>query len=176
MCFNNNDNKRAEQMIEEIAEVKRTGQGYAEIMPETSGGCSSCVSQSSCTSSGSAFSFLMGKKSEPQLIRVQNPVCAKPGDKVVVGVRANTVLKGSLLAYFLPLLILLLSAVIGRFVFDFLGMNAELGSILMGVVGLLAGFRFVTSLIKHTRLSDSFEAVILRVIEPDVHPVTFSLS
>lgn len=164
-----------EGMIEEVAEVKHIGQGYAEIMPEVSDGCSSCVSQSSCSSSGSAFSFLLGKKVEPQLIRVQNPVYAKPGDKVVVGVHANTLLKGSLLAYFLPLLILLISAMIGKFVFDSLGMNAELGSIFFGVLGLLVGFKFVTSLMKHTRLSNSFDAIILRVIEPSTHPVSFSL-
>lgn len=176
MLINNNNENWADDMIEEVAEVTRIGQGFAEIMPESSGGCSSCSSQSSCSSSASAFSFLSGKKHEPQAIRVQNPVYAKPGDKVIVGVRANTVLKGSLLAYFLPLLILLASAVLGSAVFEALGLNAELGSILMGAVGLLAGFKFVTGLFKHSNLSSSFEAVILRVVEPEVHPVTFSFS
>ena len=180
MYIDNKNDNGENTMIEEIAEVIRTGQGYAEIRPEVSGGCSSCASKSGCSSSSSAFNFFLRKKNREdvnqQTIRVQNPVYAKPGDKVVIGVRANTVLKGSLLAYFLPLLILLVSAVIGRLLFGWLGMNAELGSILMGVLGLLGGFKFVTNLLKHSNLSSSFEAVILRVVEPELHPVSFSLS
>lgn len=184
MHSNHKNDNRDNAMIEEYAEVIRTGQGYAEIRPDVSGGCSSCASKPSCSSSlsslSSAFSFFLRKKSSEdanqQTIRVQNPVYAKPGDKVVIGVRANTVLKGSLLAYFLPLLILLISAVIGRSLFGWLGMNAELGSILMGMLGLLGGFKFVTNLLKHSSLSSSFEAVILRVAEPELHPVSFSLS
>ena len=179
---NDKNDNRDNAMIEEYAEVIRTGQGYAEIRPEVSGGCSSCASKPGCSSSSlsSVFSFFLRKKNgedaNQQTIRVQNPVYAKPGDKVVIGVRANTVLKGSLLAYFLPLLILLISAVIGRSLFGWLGMNAELGSILMGMMGLLGGFKFVTNLLKHSSLSSSFEAVILRVAEPELHPVSFSLS
>ena len=177
--INNNDSWDS-AMIEEVAEVMQTRQGFAEIVPEINGGCSSCASKAGCSASASAFSFFLRKKSgtgiSQQTIRVLNPVYAKPGDKVVVGVRANTVLKGSLLAYFVPLLILLISAVIGRSLFGWLGMNAELGSILMGTFGLLAGFKFVTSLLKHSRVANNFEAVILRVVEPELHPVSFSLS
>ncbi len=180
MHNNNNDKKWAEDMIEEIAEVKTVGQGYAEILPSTSGGCSSCSSNSSCSSASDTFNFFTGSKAEPHTIRVPNPVYAKPGDKVVVGVRANTVLKGSLLAYLLPLITLLIFAMLGELLFSQFSLNAEVGSILFGLLGLYVGFQIIAGLFKnsvsHSAMSNHFEATILRVVEPDLHPVAFSLS
>lgn len=179
---NNNDNKWADDMIEEIAEVKSVGQGFAEILPERTGGCSSCSSNTSCSSSTqskdsfSFISFFTGEKAKPRTLRVHNPVYAKPGDKVVVGVRSSTVLKGSALAYMLPLFTLLIFSALGNILFSSFGMNAETGSILMGLLGLYVGFQIIAGLLKNSSLSRDFEAVILRIVEPEIHPVSFSLS
>lgn len=171
-----NKNKRAEEMIEEIAEVVSVGPGYADIIPQVGGTCSSCASNSSCSSSGSAFSFFLGNKPEPKTIRVQNSVAAMPGDQVIVGVRPNTILKGSVLAYLMPLLALVVFAAIGHFSFGWLGMNAEAGSILLGLFGLFAGFKIIANMLKRGHMAAHFEAVILRIKEPVVEPVFFNLS
>jgi len=173
MHNNNNDKNWAEDMIEEVAEVKMVGQGYAEILPSMTGSCSSCSSNSSCSSSSDAFNFFTGRKTEPQTIRVQNPVYAKPGDKVVVGVRSNIVLKSSILAYMLPLITLLIFAALGDVLFSSMGLNAELGSIVSGLLGLYVGFQIIAGLFNNPTTSQNFEAVILRVIEPELHPVSF---
>ncbi len=178
----NNDKKWAEEMIEELAEVKSVGQGYAEVLPEVSGSCSSCTSNSSCSSSsgnsgnGDTFSFFTGAKVARRTVRVQNPVYAKPGDTVVVGVRSNTVLKSSILAYLLPLITLIVFAALGDILASSFAISSEIGSILMGLFGLYIGFQIIAGLFNNPVISNDFEAVILRVVEAEVHPVTFSLS
>ncbi len=176
MIINNNNNRS--DMIEEIAEVKRVGQGFADVTPVSGGGgCSACSSKAGCTSSSSlAFFGVLSKQKEPQAIRVYNPVYARPGDRVIIGVKPNTLLKGSLLAYFLPLMSLLLGAVLGGKLFSLLGLSHEAGSILMGLFGLIAGFRGVSFWMQRSMISAEFEAVILRVLEPELRPLSFSLS
>ncbi len=171
-----NNKEWANEMIEEMAEVRSVGQGFAEILPASSGSCSSCSSNTSCSSSVKLFSFLSPTKTELHTLRAQNPVYAKPGDTVVVGVRPNTVLKGSFLAYILPLITLIIFAVLGDILAGYFGVNPELGSILMGLFGLYLGFQILSELFKKSVISHHFEAVILRVVDQQAHPVAFSLS
>lgn len=173
----NNNNKRLNEMIEEIALVKRVGRGYADVLPEFSSGCSSCSSKSGCSNTfSSLFNLFSLKKAEPQTIRVYNPVYAKPGDRVVIGLKPETLLKGTLLAYFVPLLILLVSAIIGGELFSLFGLNQETGSILLGVAGLLAGFKGVAIWMQTTLTSDTFQATILRLLTSDTQVVSFNLN
>lgn len=168
------NNNKAVEMIEEIARVITVGNGYAEILPPTGGGCSSCNQASSCASSTKTFNLFTGDKNTPRTIRVQNPVAAKPGDDVVIGVRANTILKGSILAYLLPLLSLLLFSVLGMSLFAWLDMNREIGSILGGIAGLFLGFKWVSAHMTSAHAAAYYEAIILRVKEPGYERVLFA--
>ena len=175
MNTNYNNDKWADEMIEEIAEVVSVGQGFAKVLPEKGGSCLSCSSKTSCSSSSDSFSFLTGTRKSPRTIRVHNPVYAKPGDRVVVGVKPNTVLKGSILAYLVPLMALLVFATLGNILFEEIGMNAEAGSIMMGLLGLYVGFQLVAGVFKNAVIAKDFEAVILRVVKPEGHPISFPL-
>ncbi len=173
----NNKKKGSDTMIEKVAIVKRVSHGYADVLSEGGSVCSACSSNSECASSFSIFSLLFNRKPDQQSIRVYNPVYAKPGDKVVVGIKPNTLLKGSILAYMAPLLMLLVSAVLGNELFSLLGMNPEIGSILLGISGLFAGFKLVALWMQRALSSAEYEAVILRVVEPpQTQTVSFSLS
>ena len=84
-------------MIEQTATVVSVEAGYAWVIPQqVAGGCGSCKSGGSCATS-SPLAFLSSK--EPQKMRVLNPLYARPGDQVVVGMQGEALVVYSLLAY-----------------------------------------------------------------------------
>lgn len=164
---NNINNKKDTDMIEEIAEIVRVERGYAYVRPLTSSGCKSCSSSSGCSS----LSFFTPKQKKDPIVKVQNPVYARPGDQVIIGISSNALIGNSLLTYFLPVLTLLMCAVLGSELFAFLHLNAEIGSIILGFMGLMGGFYVSRMVATQTQLSDSLDMIILRVKEQQLHPV-----
>jgi sigma-E factor negative regulatory protein RseC len=153
-------NDGAKKMIEQTAVVVSVDSGYAWILPQQkAGGCSACSSKTSCSSS-TPFDFL---RKEPQKMRVLNPLYARPGDSVVVGMQGNALVAYSLLAYVLPLLGLILVAMLGREIFAFMGVVNELGTVFSGIVGLLGGLRLANLIVSRSFKSSDFQPVILRV-------------
>ena len=154
-------------MIEQTATVVSVEAGYAWVIPQqVAGSCGSCKSSGSCATS-SPLELLSHK--EPQKMRVLNPLYARPGDQVVVGMQGEALIVYSLLAYLVPLLALLFAAFIGREVFTFLGFNGELGAMLAGVAGLLGGLRFANLFSLRSLNSPDFQPVILRAKESVIY-------
>lgn len=150
-------------MIEQTAVVVSVDSGHAWIMPQQrGGGCGSCAGKTGCAASASAFDFW---HKEPQKMRVLNPLYARPGDTVVVGMQGNALVLYSALAYLLPLLGLIVAAIIGQGVFTWLGLLPEVGAVLSGLAGLLGGLRLANVLCARSFTSEAFQPVILRVIE-----------
>lgn len=155
------------EMIEQTATVVSVEAGYAWVIPQQKGGsCGSCKSGGSCATSSSLG--LLSRK-EPQKVRVLNPVYARPGEQVVVGMQGEALVIYSLLAYLVPLLALLVAALIGHQAFALLGFNKELGAMLMGVAGLLSGLRLANSFSVRTLNSPDFQPVILRAKESVIY-------
>lgn len=159
-------NNMGEMMIEETAIVTEVRQNYAEIMPYSKSGCDGCQSSSGCTSLKEFFSFLTPNVKNKAL-RVSNPIYAKRGDKVVIGVKSDALLTGSIMMYFIPLVFLLVGATFGSVLFTWLGLNAELGSIVTGLVGLFVSLLIIRVVLKMPVIEQRLEAVIIRVISVD---------
>ncbi|QTR49593.1 SoxR reducing system RseC family protein [Candidatus Thiothrix anitrata] len=154
-------------MIEQTATVVSVEAGYAWVVPQQrAGGCGACKSGGSCATS-SPLAFLSSKES--QKMRVLNPLYARPGDQVVVGMQGEALVVYSLLAYLVPLLALLFAAFVGREAFAFLGFNTELGAMLAGVAGLLGGLRFANLLSVRSLDTANFQPVILRTKESPIY-------
>jgi len=146
-------------MIEQTAVVVSVEPGYAWILPQQkAGGCGACSTKSTC-SSASPLEFW---RKEPYKMRVLNPLYARPGDKVVVGMQGDALVIYSVLAYLLPLFSLLVFAVLGSELFARLGLGAEVGSILAGVGGLFGGLKFANVFSERALKTDGFQPVILR--------------
>ncbi len=154
-------------MIEQTARVVSIDSGYAWIIPQTSQSCGGCTSKSGCGTVGSAFNFFKSHH-EPQKMRVLNTLYVRPGDTVVVGMQGNALLLYSLLAYLLPLVSLLVFAILGREVFTYLALGADIGAILGGVTGLLGGLKLANVISQHSLAADDFQPVILRVQEQPI--------
>lgn len=167
----NNNNVRQNGMIEQTARVVSTKQGHAWVLPVNASTCNSCVDKggSSCSN---AFSFLIPAKAKAEPIYVQNPLHAKPGDEVVIGTQANTLVLYSMLAYLLPLISMLVFAILGGQVFQLLSLPQEAGAVLAGIAGLFSGFKVANWLAAQmNQANPTMHPVILRHKEHYIYPI-----
>lgn len=153
-------------MIEQSARVLTIGQGSAWVEPVSETSCSSCSSGASC-SSFKVFDFF---RPAVRKMCVANPLHAKPGDYVVVGMKADTLLAYSLFAYMLPLVSMILFAVAGQYLFQYLTLSGDAGAILSGLFGLLSGLKLAGWGADYMNRSEATQPVILRHKEQIIQP------
>ncbi len=144
-------------MIEETAHVVEAEGEYAWVETQRRSSCGSCAVKGCGTG---ALSKIFGGRS--QRLKVLNPVHAKPGDQVVLGIREWDLLKGSLTVYLLPLLTLFGGALLGEVLAPQWGGEAETLSVLFGVLGLGGGFVWLWRYNRVLASKGQLVAVILR--------------
>jgi sigma-E factor negative regulatory protein RseC len=83
----------------------------------------------------------------------------RPGDEVIVGLADGVLLRGALLAYLLPVLLLLAGALLGDAAFAGAG---EEPVVLAGALGLGLGFLAARVLSQRFRDDPRFQPVVLR--------------
>lgn len=121
-------------MIEETAWVVRVDDGETWVETQRRSSCGSCASKSGCGTSALAEWF--GRRTVG--LRVDNPVGARIGEQVVIGVPESILVNGAARMYGLPLLTLLVGAGIGGWLAG--DVHNDLMTGLGGGLGLLAGF------------------------------------
>ncbi len=148
------------KMIEQTAVVVGVEAGYAWVLPnKAANSCGGCSSKASC-----APMVLDWKKmKDSPKMRVLNPLYARPGDSVVVGMQGDALVLYSLLAYLLPLVSLIVFAVLGQELFALSNSPREAGAILGGVAGLVAGLKIANVVASYSTRHADFHPVILRV-------------
>jgi len=134
-------------MIEERARVLRVRGDTAEIVTDRHPACGNCAAKSGCGTSLLAAWF----PRRHLTFELRNDIGAQPGDSVVVGLDEGLLQRGSLLLYALPLGGLLLGAVLGERLFLGLGLAAELGAVLAGLLGLIGALLLVRRTSQHGR-------------------------
>lgn len=113
-------------MIEIPARVVRTQDATAWVVAVAPTSCGACGGNG-CGSSIFSRVFHGSEQEYP----VDNPIAARAGENVVVGVPDGSIFKATLAAYLVPLLLLLLGAILGaRF-----GDAAAVGGGALGLVG-----------------------------------------
>lgn len=159
-------------MIEETAHVVDTEGEYAWVETERRSSCGSCSAKGCGTG---ALSKILGRRS--QRLKVLNPVEAKPGDEVVLGIREQALLKGSVAVYIVPLLAMLGGALLGEGVAPQWQSDAETLSMLFGLFGLAAGFFWLYHYNRGVSADERFMAVILRTsaAKSTIHKITMNL-
>ncbi|MGB0845154.1 MAG: SoxR reducing system RseC family protein [Thiolinea sp.] len=165
--MSNNNKWRDDKMIEQTAKVVSIQRGYAWVLPAKAGYCGSCKSEKNCSSDG-LFDFM---KPAAEKMYVANPLHAKPGDEVVIGMQGNALLMYSVFAYLLPLLSMIAFAFLGKELFSALNLHADAGAVLAGVCGLLSGLRLASWLASHIARSENAKPVILRHKEQIIQPI-----
>ena len=144
-------------MIEESARVIRVEDGYAWVETQRKSACGSCAANKGCGTS--VLAKVLGRRRT--YVRVLNPVDAKLGDDVVVGLGEQAFVKGSLAVYTLPLLTLLVGALVG----EWLGGLYQWGdpaAVAGGLLGLAAGFAWLWLFARRIGGDSRYQPVILR--------------
>lgn len=159
-------------MIEENALVVAVEGDSAWVETERRSSCGGCAAKGCGTG---ALSKVLGARK--QRLKVHNPVGARAGDSVVLGIEEKALLLGSLMVYILPLLAMLGGGLLGEVLAPQWGMEAEGPSLLFGALGLLGGFLWLRGYNRRCGDDPRFTAVILRTLTPTdtFKPVSLNL-
>ncbi|MES9975722.1 MAG: SoxR reducing system RseC family protein, partial [Candidatus Thiodiazotropha sp.] len=95
-------------MIEEPATVISIDDEHAVVETEQRPACGACANAGGCSTSVLSGLF----KRRHNRLRVFNPIHARPGQRVIIGLQENALLKVSFLAYLLPLVCMILMAIL----------------------------------------------------------------
>lgn len=145
-------------MIEEYAIVTGQVETQATLEIERRTACGLCGQKRGC--GNAAWGKLLGHSSHE--FTAENPINAKVGDSVVVGIDEHAVLNSAFFLYVVPLFTMLIATVLADRFF-----NNQFYVILAALLGLVLGFFWVKGhLIGHDKsgvaYSKKYQAVILR--------------
>ncbi len=144
-------------MLESEAIVVKVENGATFVEAQTEGGCGG----NRCASQGCSTAVLTRLFSQqPKALRVNNPIAAQVGERVMVGLEEGAFLKSSLVAYLLPLVALIAGAALGLH----FAAHDEMRDLYAGLGGLagLIGSAFAIKLSLPMLLGSSVQPVILR--------------
>lgn len=149
-------------MIEEQARViAAEEEGFAWVQTERQSTCGACAANKACGTS--VLSKVLGQK--PSRVRALNPVGARLGDQVVVGLQEEAMVRGSLAIYAVPLIAMIVAA-IGVEVLQPFGWSGDGATALGGIFGLGLGLLWVRGFSRRILHDARYQPVILRRITP----------
>jgi len=141
-------------MIEQDAMVIAVADGSALVEVPRQSGCSACHQGEQCGTSVIAKLFGNGNATR---LRVVDHLGLAPGERVVIGIRNQVLVRASLAAYVLPLL-----AFIGTAGAAEQAGWGDTGSVLSAVLGLAAGLWLTRLITGGTGARARFRPVLLR--------------
>ena len=152
-------------MIEEAAVVVEAGDGYAWVETWRRSACGACSASDGC---GTAMLAQVWGDRRVR-VRALSTLPLQPGDAVIVGLAEGALLRGSLLVYLLPLVLLVAGALLGQAAFAGAG---EEPVILSGAVGLGLGFLAARVVSRRLRSDTRFQPVVMRRLDAAPMPAT----
>lgn len=156
-------------MIEETATVIAIEHGQLVLQAGARTACGGCAARKGCGTA--ALSGWLGRKVVQ--IRADNTVDAQIGDEVVVGLREDALLSGSVRIYLLPLLALMLSALLADRLLDAGQPGRDLLIMLAAVAGfglMLLGSR--SRLLADSRIGRLSPVVLRKAVRLNSAPMT----
>lgn len=147
-------------MIEEQARVLAVQADTATVAVERRSACGNCSASGGCGTAVLA-TWLPNRR---LIVRVADAIGVTPGDLVVIGLDEQQFQRIALRLYATPLLGLMIGALLGQTVGPFLGLSPELGSILLGLSGMLAALHWVRRRNSDTGAREGGGVQLLRVV------------
>ena len=122
----------APTMVEGTAHVVAVEGNMAWLVPESGSSCGGCASASACGSKGIGTT---ASRMEARRFQLVNDVGLRVGERVVVGIRENALLRASITAYVIPLTTLLLAGALAQWAVgsDIVTMAAMLAGLALGL-------------------------------------------
>lgn len=150
-------------MIEEVGVIfaieKDQSAQFIWVETQIKSTCGSCEAQTNCGTG--AIAKVFANKREKLHFRFDQTV--EVGQKVSLGIPEENLLKASLLVYFFPLIILVISALAGQSLLTHLGLVSEGWLVLFSAICTYLSFRFVQRYLKDSDKGE-FYPQILRVL------------
>ncbi len=142
-------------MIEERAIVVEATAAFAVVETLRQSVCDGCRVNTGCGTA--TIAKVLGKRRTR--VRALAPIPLSAGDEVIVGIGEEALLRGSAVVYLVPLLGLFLGGGVGKSAFG--GAGEEM-SILLGIVGFVAGALWLSRYFKRTQGDARFQPIVLR--------------
>lgn len=147
-------------MLEECGIVVRTDKEYAWIETARKAACSGCSANQSCGTS--SLAQVLGNKSTH--IKVANQLSAQVGDRVILGIQEQALLKTSLALYLIPLFFMFGTAIGYNILVTKIHLPPhEYMTALAGLVGLGLGFASIKWMTLKMSKNPYYHPVMLRV-------------
>ncbi|PID41900.1 MAG: hypothetical protein CSB48_12835 [Proteobacteria bacterium] len=156
-------------MLKESGKVIAVDGEYAWVRVTRRSACDGC--QASATCGQKTLSAMLGSKAAD--VRLKAALDCAVGDEVVIGIPENSLVRLSVITYFMPLLFMILLACLGAFIASSFTLSAdlvalveaetlkELISVLFGLGGLVAGFALVRKYSSTLEKEDSCQPKLL---------------
>ncbi|MDP2829822.1 MAG: SoxR reducing system RseC family protein [Sulfuricellaceae bacterium] len=144
-------------MLEAEGTIVSTTPDETWVETSRASACGSCSSKDGCGTT--TLNQMLGTKKSA--FKVLNPIGARAGERVVIGVEEAALLKSSALVYLLPLVLLLLGAMLGGLLApDNTQPDAYAAAGMLA--GLIAGFFLLKRVSDGAKGNRAFQPVILR--------------
>jgi sigma-E factor negative regulatory protein RseC len=124
--------------------------------------CSACAAEKACGTA--TLAKVLGNRRS--VVRVLSQIPLDIGDRVVIGIQEQALVRGSLAVYAVPILLLLAGALLGELgAQQYLWENAEIASVILGLAGLMGGLFWLGGFTRRIRQDRSYQPVVLRRLE-----------
>lgn len=145
-------------MTEKLGRVISVQGELAEVEGQLHSSCGGCAVKGTCGTS------LLTRYFGPKrlLLQAHNPIGARPGEHVIIGLSEGSLLEASVLAYLIPLLAMVGGAVAGVFVAENLApAYVQIMSAVTGLGGLAAALTWLVRFIRAKSLDERYRPRIL---------------
>lgn len=141
-------------MIEETGRVVAVENGAVWVESIRRAACKSCAARKGCGQSALAK---LGQQKKNH-VKALNNLNLQVGDSVVIGVPEDIVVKGTFIAYLMPLLLMLVAAVVAESL-----SSSDLVVSMSSIAGLLVGFGMVRLHFLRIRGDQRYQPLVLRL-------------
>lgn len=156
-------------MIEQDGRVLAVRGELAEVEGQRQSACGGCAAHGACGTS--LLERFFGRR-QP-ILTARNPIGARPGERVVLGVPEAALVEAAFVAYLVPLLAMIAGAIGGDYLAAHLAPDLAGGIALLGAVsGLAAGLWRLARFSRRRGNDARYQPVILRRSATAVAAVT----
>lgn len=146
-------------MIEEVGVVTACAGDHAWVHTRRQTTCGNCGARQGCGTA--VLAKVLGRSFST--VRALNTAHAREGDRVVIGLSEQALLRGSAAVYLAPLLSMVVMALVGEALApQWFGYRSELLSIAFGLCGLALGFIWLYLFGRKIRQDGAYQPVVLR--------------